>query len=231
MTRRVLIVGATSALAQGAARCFAAEQARLILVARDAAKLQATADDLRVRGAEVRAIVSDLEDGALRATILVQAAAEWQGLDAALIAYGALPDQDACERDPAALHSALDTNWTSTAAWLAELANIFETQGAGVLAVIGSVAGDRGRRSNYVYGSAKAAMDTFAAGLSLRFHGSAVRMVLIKPGWVATPMTAHLPQNALYADPQSVGRGIYRAMLAGRSGSPTFRGTGAKSCC
>jgi len=218
VTRRVLIVGATSAIAQAASRFFASEHARLILVGRDASKLQAVAEDLRVRGAEcVLPVVADLTDDALRTAIVSQALGEWQGLDAALIAYGVLPDQSACESDTAALRSALETNWVSVASWLAHLANVFEAQRSGVLAVIGSVAGDRGRRSNYVYGSAKAAIDTFVAGLRQRLAPTGASVVLIKPGWVSTPMTAHLPQGFLSASPEQVGRGIYDAMLARRS--------------
>jgi decaprenylphospho-beta-D-erythro-pentofuranosid-2-ulose 2-reductase len=217
LTRRVLILGATSGIAQETCRCFAAEHARMILVARDASKLQAVADDLQVRGAEsVKIIVRDLANDEVRPAVLSQAIAEWQGIDAALIAYGVLPDQLACEADPVAQRASLQTNWVSVAGWLSELANVFENQRSGVLAVIGSVAGDRGRRSNYIYGSAKAAIETFAAGLRQRMAPSGVSVVLIKPGWVSTPMTAHLAQSSLYASPEKVGRGIYKAMLSPR---------------
>ena len=217
MNRRVLILGATSAIAQETARCFAAEHARIVLVARDGSKLEAVAEDLKIRGAEsVRTLVADLDDDALRSVVLHQTMAELQGLDAALIAYGVLPDQHACESDPAALRRALETNFVSVANLLAELAAIFEAQKSGVLAVIGSVAGDRGRRSNYVYGSAKGAVDIFVAGLRQRLSFADVSVVLIKPGFVSTPMTAHLPQNFLFASPEKVGRGIYKAVLMPR---------------
>lgn len=217
MTRRVLILGATSAIAQETCRCFAAEHARIILAARDASKLQAVADDLLVRGAEsVKIIAGDLASDELRSAVLSQAIGEWQGIDAALIAYGVLPDQLACEAEPVALHTAMETNWVSVAGWLSELANVFESQRSGVLAVIGSVAGDRGRRSNYIYGSAKAAIETFASGLRQRLTPAGVSVVLIKPGWVSTPMTAHLPKNSLYARPEKVGRAIYKVMLSPR---------------
>jgi decaprenylphospho-beta-D-erythro-pentofuranosid-2-ulose 2-reductase len=217
VTRRVLILGATSGIAQETSRCFAAEHARLCLVARDASKLEAVAGDLLVRGAEAVCILpGDLADDAARPAILSHALAQWGGLDAALIAYGVLPDQTVCEDDPEALRSSLEINWVSVAAWLMPLAKVFEGQRRGVLAVIGSVAGDRGRRSNYVYGSAKTAIETFVAGLRLRLAPCGVSVVLIKPGWVSTPMTAHLAQNGLYASPVKVGEGIYKAMLSGR---------------
>jgi len=218
LTRRVLIVGATSAIAEEASRCFAAEHARLMLAARDAAKLEIVADDLRVRGAEsVCVMAGDLADDATRQAMISHAATEWGGLDSALIAYGILPDQALCEGDAEALRRALEVNCASVAAWMMALGEILEKQRSGVLAVIGSVAGDRGRRSNYVYGAAKAAIATLAAGLRPRLASAGVRVVLVKPGWVSTPMTAHLPQNFLYASPEAVGRGIYQAMLAGRS--------------
>jgi decaprenylphospho-beta-D-erythro-pentofuranosid-2-ulose 2-reductase len=218
LTQRVLILGATSAIAQETSRCFAAEHARLILAARDPEKLEAVANDLLVRGAEaVRTVAGDLADYAARPQIVSAALAQWDGLDAVLIAYGVLPDQSLCEEDPEALRCAMEVNWASVSIWLMQFAKIFEVQKSGVLAVIGSVAGDRGRRSNYVYGSAKAAINTFVAGLRLRLAPEGVSVVLIKPGWVSTPMTAHLRQNALYASAEQVGRGVYKAMNSRRA--------------
>jgi len=212
---RVLVLGATSAIAQETSRVFAAAKARLFLVARDAEKLRAVAEDLQVRGADaVDACVCDLTDTEKHAALLAHAAEAWGGFDAALIAYGMLPDQQACEQDSAALRLAMETNCVSVIALLAQVAKILERQPGSVLAVIGSVAGDRARRSNHVYGSAKAAIETFAAGLRIRLAAARISLVLIKPGWVDTPMTAHLPKNALYASAQSVGHGIYQAILS-----------------
>ena len=215
--KRVLVLGATSAIAQETSREFAASKARLFLVARNPEKLKAVAEDLTVRGAEaVNACVCDLNDMEKHPALLSHAAAAWGGFDAALIAYGTLPDQLACEQDPSTLRCALQTNFVSVASLLSQLAKVLEQQPGSVLAVIGSVAGDRGRRSNYVYGSAKAALETFAAGLRLRLAQARVHIVLIKPGWVDTPMTAHLPKNVLYTSAKGVGHGIYRAMLSPR---------------
>lgn len=213
--KRVLVLGATSAIAQETSREFAAAKARLFLVARDVEKLRAVTEDLLVRGAgAVETCACDLTDTAAHPAILSEAAAVWEGLDVALIAYGTLPDQKVCEEDPAALRLAMETNCMSVVSLLAQLANILEKQRGSVLAVIGSVAGDRGRRSNYAYGAAKAAIETFSAGLRLRLAAVRVRVVVVKPGWVDTPMTAHLPKNALYASARSVGHGIYKAILS-----------------
>jgi decaprenylphospho-beta-D-erythro-pentofuranosid-2-ulose 2-reductase len=215
MTRRVLILGATSGIAQETSRCFAAEHAKIFLVARDSQKLAAVADDLKVRGAEaVETHQADLTAYSDHPAIIKRAVSVWQGLDAALIAHGSLPDQTLVEMDSLALREALDINYFSAASLSMHLASVFEEQRSGVLAIIGSVAGDRGRRSNYVYGSAKAAIATFAAGLRLRLLPAGVKVVLIKPGWVSTPMTEHLRQNFLYISAEKAGRGVHKAMTS-----------------
>lgn len=217
MTRNVLILGATSAIASEVCRCLASEHADLFLVGRNNAKLEAIANDLLVRGARaVQVMEAELADYSSHPKIVAEATAGGRHLDAVLIAYGSLPDQTLCERNPEVLSEAMEVNCLSVVGLLSRLAEFFESQRGGVVAVIGSVAGDRGRRSNYVYGCAKAALATFLAGLRLRLAPYGVHVVLIKPGWVDTPMTSHLPKNFLYASPQDVGRRIYRAMLSPR---------------
>jgi decaprenylphospho-beta-D-erythro-pentofuranosid-2-ulose 2-reductase len=217
LVRRILALGATSGIAREALRCFAAEGAHLFLVARDAAKLTAIADDLKVRGAAaVECLQADLADSTLHPEILDRAFSIWQGLDAALIAHGTLPDQRQAETNMSALRDAIDANYVSAVLWLAQLANRFEQQRSGVIAVISSVAGDRGRKSNYIYGSAKAALTTYAAGLRLRLEPAGVHLVLIKPGWVSTPMTAHVKQNALFASAERAGRDVHNAIVEPR---------------
>jgi decaprenylphospho-beta-D-erythro-pentofuranosid-2-ulose 2-reductase len=217
MTRRVLILGATSDIAQNVSRCFAAEHARLFLVARDPEKLKALTDDLTIRGAEsVETCEADLTDDSSFPLIISKSVAVWGGLDAALIAHGTLPDQLSMENDPALLRNSIEVNYVSAVSLLMQLGKAFEDQKSGVLAMIGSVAGDRGRRSNYVYGSAKAGLATFVAGLRLRLASANVQVVLIKPGWVTTPMTLHLPQNFLFASAEQVGRGVYKAIISPR---------------
>jgi short-subunit dehydrogenase len=217
MTRRVLILEATSGIARETSRCFAAEHARLFLVARNKKNLQALSDDLRIRGAEsVETFAADLTDDPSH-PLISRAFAVWDGLDAALIAHGTLPDQLPVENDPALLRNSIEINYFSAVSFLMQLAKKFEEQSFGVLAVIGSVAGDRGRRSNYVYGSAKAALATFVAGLRSRLALAKVQVVLIKPGWVSTPMTQHLPQNFLFVSAERAGREVYKAMVSPRA--------------
>jgi decaprenylphospho-beta-D-erythro-pentofuranosid-2-ulose 2-reductase len=215
MTRRVLILGASSGIAQEASRCFAAEHAKIFLVARDPQKLRAVADDLRIRGAEaVETQQAELTNYSVYSQVINRAFTVWAGLEVALVAHGTLPDQSSAETDPAVLGRAIETNYVSVIMLLAQLATVFQKQGFGILSVIGSVAGDRGRRSNYVYGSAKAGVATFVAGLRLRLAVAGVTVVLIKPGWVNTPMTAHLKKNFLFASAEQVGRGVYDAIIS-----------------
>ena len=213
--KKVLIVGAASAIAEATAREFAAEGAALFLVARSAARLDAIAADLRVRGAKaVESLVMDVRATERHANMLAQAEQFLGGLDGALIAHGTLPDQAACQADAALALEAFAVNASSVISLASHIANSLEVRQAGCLAVISSVAGDRGRASNYVYGAAKAAVSTFCAGLAVRMHQHGVRVLTIKPGFVDTPMTASFKKGALWASPQAVGKSVHRAMLA-----------------
>ncbi len=216
--RRILITGATSAIAQEAAKLFAADGASFLLVGRDADKLAAVADDLRARGAnQVETEVVDLIDLARCSRLIDEAVAKLGGLDALLVAQGTLPDQAACEANPVQTLREFSLNAMGPITLLLRAATYFETQGSGCLAVITSVAGVRGRRTNYVYGSAKAAVSTFLEGLRGRLSGAGVSVVDIRPGFVDTPMTAQLPKKPIFATAASVGGRVYRAMLAGDS--------------
>lgn len=204
--RRVLIVGATSAIAVACARCWSREETRYFLVARDAGRLEHVAADLRVRGAaDVHTFVLDVTQSELHERMVEAAVAALGHVDVALIAHGTLPDQAACERDPELALRQFAVNGTSVIALLTRLAGVFEAQRDGCLAVITSVAGDRGRPSNYLYGSAKAAVSTYCEGLRARLFGSGVHVIDIRPGFVDTPMTQGLPlPRRLVARPEAV---------------------------
>ncbi|HEY0757198.1 MAG TPA: SDR family oxidoreductase [Ktedonobacteraceae bacterium] len=211
---RILILGATSALAQETAKCFAKDGASFVLVARSADKLLAVSNDLSVRGAkEVETIEADLADITRHEEVIEAALKAFAGLDMVLLAYGTLGDQHLCEHDVTETLRELTTNGTSVIALLTLLANYFETQKRGCIAVISSVAGDRGRQSNYIYGAAKGAVTIFLQGLRNRLAKKGVAVVTIKPGTVDTPMTAHMRKGLLFADAKKVGQGIYEAML------------------
>lgn len=214
--KRVCIVGATSAIAHATAKRFAAAGDRLFLVARDADKLRSVAEDLTVRGAEqVDTFVLDVNDFERHTELLDAATEALGGLDVIFVAHGTLPDQKAAEADVDTTLHELTTNTLSTIALLTPVAERFERQRRGTIAVISSVAGDRGRQSNYVYGTAKAAVSTFLSGLRNRLFDAGVAVVTVKPGFVDTPMTAHLPKNVLFASADDVGARIYEAIVKG----------------
>lgn len=211
---RVLIVGATSAIAHAVARRYAERGARIFLVARRAPALEANADDLRTRGAaEVKTALRDLSRIEQHASMLDSAYAAFGGFDLALVAHGSLPDQPLGERSVDHALASFDTNARSVVALLTLLAQRFESEGGGAIGVIASPAGERGRASNYIYGAGKAAVINFAAGLRNRLHKRGVRVLTILPGFVDTPMTADISQKGfLWASPQRVARDIEAAL-------------------
>ena len=217
--RRIGIFGATSDIAVAFARRQAERGACLVLVGRDQPMLQAAADDLVVRRASAVVVqAADLGDLTALPTIAATAWTAFDGLDVALVAYGILPDQMASERDPAAAARSHLVNFVSPCLLCGELANRFEARRSGTIAVITSVAGDRGRKSNYVYGADKGGLQTFLSGLRHRLHAAGVRVLDVRPGFVATKMTAHLAQSGpLWAVPDRVAADIERAIETGRA--------------
>jgi len=215
--QRVLVLGATSGIAQAVARVYAASGARLALVARSREHLSAVAADLSVRGAEVvlqRA--ADLCEIERQRSVIAEAERALGGFDVVLVAHGVLPDQLTCQEDPRRAVASWDVNFVSAATLMEAAAERMVVAEDGVLGVLSSVAGDRGRADNYVYGAAKAALTTYASGLGHRLRGSGVTVVIIKPGPVDTPMIAGrtLPAR-LVADVDVVGRRIHRALERG----------------
>lgn len=212
MTRR-LVIGATSAMAEHCARIWASRGDALFLVARNDERIQTIANDLKVRGASTVGTYSlDLNEFENHAKMLNAAESAMNGTDTVLIAHGTLSNQKACERSVEETLKEIKTNALSTISLLTLIANRFETKKAGTIAVISSVAGDKGRASNYVYGASKAMVTTFASGLSQRLHKSNVAVVTIKPGFVDTPMTAHLKKGVLWAKPGQVAAKIVTAI-------------------
>lgn len=211
--QKILIVGATSAIAEATARLFAQRGDRLYLLARNQERLQSIAGDLKIRGAEsVQYAILEVSDFERHQPLLNTAFDALNGIDVVLIAHGTLPDQKACEQSFDLTLKELNTNGISTIVMLTHLANRFEQQGYGTIAVISSVAGDRGRQSNYVYGAAKGAVSLFLQGLRNRLYKSGVQVLTIKPGFVDTPMTADFKKGLLWAQPASIARGIVSAI-------------------
>jgi short-subunit dehydrogenase len=197
------------------ARKYAGRKFQLVLVARDADKLQALADDLTVRGASVSTVVADLDQIDKHDDIL----SSMHDADVFYLIYGSLPDQKLCEEDWSSTQLALHTNFISTASLLTRIAKLCEQRKAGSIVVVGSVAGDRGRGSNYVYGAAKGGLALFCAGLRNRLSGSNVNVLLVKPGFVDTPMTADIEKKPaiLWASASRVAEDIVAAEEKGKS--------------
>jgi decaprenylphospho-beta-D-erythro-pentofuranosid-2-ulose 2-reductase len=215
---RILIIGATSGIAQAFARVRVPRGDELFLVARSDAKLQILAADLQVRGAQkIRTLAADANDFERHAPMIEAARHELEAVDVVLIAHGVLGDQRAAERDFKLAEQAYKTNFLSVVSMLTPIAAYFEVRRRGTIAVISSVAGDRGRQSNFIYGSAKGGLSLYLAGLRNRLHPSGVTVLTIKPGFVDTPMTAHLRKGALFASPETVARDISRAIDKGRN--------------
>lgn len=212
--RKVLVIGATSAIAKEAAKLFAEKGDQLFLVARNEEKLKMMVSDLMVRGVQkVDYMVLDMNEFDKHESLLDRAAQSMGGLDAVLIAHGTLGDQKACEQSYKIAEEELKTNFLSVVSVLTYIANRFEQQEHGDIVVITSVAGDRGRQSNYVYGTAKGALTIFLQGLRNRLYKSGVSVVTVKPGFVDTPMTVNFKKGLFFVGPDIVAKGIYRAIL------------------
>jgi decaprenylphospho-beta-D-erythro-pentofuranosid-2-ulose 2-reductase len=210
---KILIIGATSAIASETAKCFAQENAELFLVGRNAEKLAAVADDLKVRGAKrVEIFALDLSNLDGHQEMFDTAVSTLGTLDMLLIAHGTLGDQKLCERSVTETLKEFTNNCTSVISLLTISANYFEQQKYGCIAVVSSVAGDRGRPGNYVYGTTKAAVSAFLQGLRSRLYKSGVSVVTVKPGLVDSPMTVSLKKSPLFASPRRAGQGVYQAM-------------------
>jgi decaprenylphospho-beta-D-erythro-pentofuranosid-2-ulose 2-reductase len=218
-SKNILVIGATSAIAEATARLWAEEGAQLYLVARNADKLSLVARDLETRGARVAHSLLDVGEFDRHAPIIEAAFDAMTRIDVVLIAHGDLPDQSECESSAEAALQALQTNAASFVSLVTLIANRMKMQRSGLIAVIGSVAGDRGRKSNYVYGSSKALVAVFSEGLADRLNAFGVRVVTIKPGLVDTPMTASFRKGLLWARPESVAAGIHARIASARSGT------------
>lgn len=211
--KKIIIIGATSAIAEETAKLFAERGDRLYLYARQLDRLQFIAKDLAIRGAEsVHIGKIDINDFKNHKYILDSSINSIQGADIMLIAYGSLPNQKSCEESFDIAFQELNTNIISVISLLTHIANYFERQQYGTIAVISSVAGDRGRQSNYIYGASKGAITIFLQGLRNRLYKSNVNILTIKPGLVDTPMTKSFKKSLLWASPQQIALDIINSI-------------------
>jgi short-subunit dehydrogenase len=216
--KRILVLGATSGIAEATCRLWAQRGDHLFLIARSPEKLAAVAADLRTRGAGyVDTAVADLDDTSKHPELLATAINSLAGLDIAFLAVGALGNQTDAERNFPAAHQILHTNFVAPASLLTWLANYCAQRRSGTLAVLSSVAGERGRKSNYVYGSSKAGLTAFTDGLRNRIDREGVRVMTIKPGPVKTAMTEGMknPPPGI-ADVEDVAASLVRSIDRGQ---------------
>jgi short-subunit dehydrogenase len=211
--KKILIIGATSVIAEHCARLWAVRGDALYLVARNEERLTAIASDLKVKeGAQIYTYHMDLNEMNNHVAMLDKAELALGSIDTVLIAHGTLSNQKNCEQSVIEAIAEIQTNALSIISLLTLIANRFETKRNGTIAVISSVAGDRGRISNYVYGAAKAMVTTFTSGIRQRLHKANVAVVTIKPGFVDTPMTVHFKKGPLWAKPDFVSAKIVKAI-------------------
>lgn len=213
MKRSILILGATSAIARATANTFAEKGFPLYLAGRDLEELNKIAQDITIRyGVKVYKGTFDAENTESHALFLENVVKETGGLSGALLAFGDTGTQSASIQDFNKSQLIIFRNYIGACSILHYLANYFESQKSGFIIGISSVAGDRGRESNYVYGSAKAGLTAYLQGLRGRLHHSCVHVLTVKPGFVDTAMTFGLPGMFYLADPKEVGEKIVRGL-------------------
>ena len=212
-----LVLGASSAIARAFARAAAADGADVLLAGRDRDDMEASAADLRMRfGRRVEIVSFDALDRAGHAAVLERARAfAGEGTLNIFLAFGTMPSQTEVDADPSLIEGMIDSNYTGAVEILHRAAPLFEAQRAGAIVVLTSVAGDRGRIKNYVYGSAKAALGTYLQGLRARLFRAGVSVVTVKPGPVDTAMSYGLNDLPLMAQPETIAAACLRAAKQG----------------
>lgn len=217
MNETWVILGASSSMARALARALAERGAGLLLAGRDMEDLNASAGDLRLRGAAfAEAIKFDARNPTTFAAIHDRLAAEDGSLNAAVF-VGSMPPQDRIDADPSLIAGTVADSYTGPAQFLQEFAPLIESRGSGTIVGVGSVAGDRGRVGNYVYGSAKAGFHTYLSGLRNRLTRAGGHVVTVKPGFVDTSMTWDVEGMFLVAPPEKVANDILAAVKKRRN--------------
>lgn len=213
--KKILIIGATSAIAQEVAKIYATKNTELLLWGRNLQMLDIIGQDLKVRGAaKVTTLSHDLNDLSSHEQLIADIWHQLEKVDVILLAHGILGNQKLAEESQKELLHILNSNFVSHASLLTFLAQKMKAQGSGTIAVISSVAGDRGRQSNYVYGSAKAAKTAFTDGLRNKLFQFGVHVLNIKLGFVDTPMTKEFKKGFLWAKAPKIAEGIVAAVEA-----------------
>ena len=213
MNHHILVFGATSAIAQATCKRYAREKNSFILVGRNLDHLNSIAADLKVRGAQkTRTYFLDFDNLTHHQEFVTKLIHDHPQINTVLICQGMLGNQKECESQFEKAYEVFSVNALSYMSLLLPIASHMMTKRKGDIVVIGSVAGDKGRQSNYIYGAAKGCVDIFCQGLRNRLYHSKVHLLLVKPGFVDSPMTSHLPKNQLWAKPEKIAIGIQKAI-------------------
>jgi hypothetical protein len=209
----IVVFGATSAIGHAVCRKYAGSGANFSIIARNQEKLAIVKEDLLGRGAlSVAEYIADVEDQESLASSVAAVLNTLESIDLLLITHGVLPSQQQSCSDYENFYSQFEVNFLSVVNIILALRERFEQQGSGAIAVVGSVAGDRGRKSNYAYGTAKGAVEIFLQGLRNEMFEKGVSVLTIKPGFVDTPMTADIEKGLLFASPEKVAADIMNAI-------------------
>lgn len=215
--KKILIIGGTSAIATATAINFAKNGDELFLADINISRLQEVQKHIQaLTDSNVSIAEFSLKDDNVYHDVFNTAIKKMGEVDAVLIAYGTLPEQEKIKNDISAVIEQININFTSVISFATVAAEYFEKRDTGCIAAISSVAGDRGRQSNYIYGAAKGAISLYLQGLRNRFGKTDISVLTIKPGFVDTPMTANMPKNFLYSSPETIGKIIYDAMNKGK---------------
>jgi len=209
----LVVLGATSAIAEQVARLYAKPDQHILLVARNQDGLNVISKDLFVRGAgKVDTLTYDFSNLDGIQSLVDSIAGKMDKIDILFVAYGTLPNQQACEKDVEQVQSEINLNFVSIVSVITGLSPLMVQKGAGTIAVITSVAGDRGRKSNYINGTVKGALTVYLQGLRNSLFAKGVHVLTIKPGFVDTPMTVDFKKGLLWAKPEKIAKDIVNAI-------------------
>ena len=213
LSEKIVAIGASSSIVISCLRRLTTQKSHCVLVGRDEVKLMAVKKDLISRTeATVDIFVADLIDSGDHNRLVKEVVNKLGNIDLLLIGHGHLPNQQACEKNHHLTLDEISINMLSTISLLTIFSNVFIEQKQGSIAVIVSVAGDRGRQSNYVYGCAKSGLQAFLSGLRNRLYHQNIHVLTINPGFVNTPMTSNIEKSLLFVEPEVVAKDICLAL-------------------
>ena len=216
--KNIVIAGATSAISQAVSKELISDEVCFHLLGRDLEKLNIVANDLMSRGAaKVICYEIDFSDIGKHTQVVDEVCKVVESIDILFVCYGIMHPQDECEQDVSKAIEQVNANYTSAISLLVIFSQVMSKQNSGTIAVVSSVAGDRGRKSNYIYGSAKAGLSTFLEGLRYKFSESGINVLTVKPGFVDSPMTSEIKKGFLWASPELVAKYIVKAMTKSKS--------------